>query len=243
VLTTRTVPAGQTLNDDVGDIAIAGSANGRINVLHTNFTDGDVDGEALVGVRTSTGDGADNVISGDAFRDFMDGGGGSDTLSGGDAEDNLDGQGDADIVKGNAASDVLDGGSGNDNIDGGSGDDLITGGAGGDELRGRGGADAFIFLKATDSGTSPAKRDLIVDFEDGDQINVQEVDADTTDGGDDAFVIDGDGSFSTGEIRITVINGDDLLVRLNNDTDAAADMAFVVADRAALGLDAFDFVL
>ncbi len=107
-LATRVIVGGENTFDDVGDITIAGSAGGRINVFHTNHTDGDIDGETLVGNRASTGDGANDVIVGDDFIDIMIGGGGNDNLIG------------------NGGNDVLNGGGGNDILVGGLGNDTYT---------------------------------------------------------------------------------------------------------------------
>ena len=95
------------------------------NVFQTNFTDGDVDGETLVGRRTSIGDGADDVITGDSFIDIMDGGGGLDTLFGA---------------------------GGNDSLVGGPGEDSLNGGLGDDTLRGGLGDDTYTFGVATAGG-------------------------------------------------------------------------------------------
>lgn len=90
---------------------------GRINAFYTNVTDSDVDGETLVGRRTSTGDDGDDVITGDDFIDIMNGGGGSDTLLGG------------------LGNDTLPGGLGIDFLNGGPGDDTLSGGQGSDTYR------------------------------------------------------------------------------------------------------------
>ena len=74
-------------------------------------------------VRTTTGDGADDVFDGDALRDIVSGLGGEDTLSGGGGDDTLVGGED---------DDILNGGAGDDTLNGGYGDDIMTGGVGND---------------------------------------------------------------------------------------------------------------
>ncbi len=117
-LASRNITGGESVVDDVGDLTIAGSALGGINVFQTNSTDGDVDGESLVGRRTSTSDGTGDTIVGDAFIDIMHGNGGNDRLVGGEGDDTLNG---------GSGDDSLDGGAGADNLDGGAdlGDTLV----------------------------------------------------------------------------------------------------------------------
>ena len=137
-LETRQTNGGQPVADDVGDITVAGSANGRIQVFHTNNTDSDVDGETLVGRRTSLSDGAGDTITGDEFIDFMHGNAGNDTLLGG----------------GN--NDFLYGGNQNDTLNGGAGDDFLFGDAHDDTLIGRAGADALNGGLGTDTANYTA---------------------------------------------------------------------------------------
>ncbi len=124
-LASRRILGGGGNLDDEADITIAGSANGRINVFQTNLTLNDVVGETVFGRRTSTSDGADDLIDGDDFIDIMNGGGGSDTLNGFGGDD------------------IIIGDAGNDNIDGGDGDDVLVGGANNDTLRGYRGSDTL----------------------------------------------------------------------------------------------------
>ena len=128
----RNVSAGQPETDDVEQITIAGSANGRINVFHRNVTDNDIDGETLVGQRTSTSNIPGDTITGDAFIDIMHGNGGSDTLLGG---------GNNDILNGDNGDDTLNGGTGDDILNGGNHDDTLVGRSGADSLDGGSGID------------------------------------------------------------------------------------------------------
>ncbi len=114
VLSTNKINGWESSADDVGDITIAGSAFGRINVFHTNYTDGDVDGEIRVGRRTSVGGGGNDLIVGDDFIDIMYGNGGNDTLEGLGGQDTLDGGSGDDFLNGGLDSDEMLGGMGND---------------------------------------------------------------------------------------------------------------------------------
>ena len=59
--------------------------------------------------------------------------------------------------------------------------------------------------------------------------------------GNDAFVLDGDASFSEGEIRQSVVSGS-LLVEFNANADSAAEMSILLQGRTTL-LVARDFAL
>ncbi len=122
-LITANVTAGESITDDVGDMAIASSFNSRVNVFHTNLTDVDVDGQSFTARRNSTSDGLGDVIVGDDLVDFMVGGGGDDTLDGGKSNDTLNGGPGLDTLLGGPGNDILIGGADADNLDGGAGSD------------------------------------------------------------------------------------------------------------------------
>ncbi|MEQ1905190.1 MAG: calcium-binding protein [Pirellulaceae bacterium] len=121
------VLGGESINDDVGDMAIARSFNSRVNVFHTNLTDGDVDGDSFTARRSSTSNGASDTIIGDDLVDLMVGGGGNDTLNGG------------------RSNDTMNGGTGLDSLFGGQGNDILIGGADADFLEGGIGSDAVFY--------------------------------------------------------------------------------------------------
>ncbi len=149
----------------------------------------------------------------------------------------------ANRITGNAAANTLKGAAGNDVLLGGNGNDVLIGGAGRDILNGGAGADDFIFLAAGDSGPSFASRDVISGgFTSGlDDIVLSNIDADAGLRGNQAFRLDTGGSFSAGEIRQKVLSGG-LLIELNTDDDATAEMAiFVQGLRDTLA--SADFVL
>lgn len=82
----------------------------------------------------------------------------SDTLKGKDAADRIDAGLGADKLYGFKGNDVLWGGEGNDRLYGGAGADVLTGG---------GGKDKFFFEGLSDVGLGASLRDLITDFESG----------------------------------------------------------------------------
>lgn len=114
----------------------------------------------------------------------------------------------ANTLTGNASSNTLSGGAGNDTLIGNAGVDILVGGKG---------ADIFMFLSALDTGTGSGQRDIISDFivSQGDKINLSSIDANTSSGGDDAFIfIDTLNFTSAGQLRFASnilagdINGD-----------------------------------
>lgn len=94
------------------------------------------------------------------------------------------------VIKGGAAADIINGRDGTDQIDGGKGDDVLTGGLGQDVIAGGEGADTFVFGSLGDSPTL-ADADTITDFDEnqaGEVIDLSLIDADTSDGADQAFL-------------------------------------------------------
>lgn len=145
------------------------------------------------------------------------------------------------FIAGNAAPNNLRGGDGDDTVMGGGDNDTIRGGGGRDLLYGEGDRDLFVFDALTDSGATAMTADRIVNFETGDRIHVRAIDASATLAGDQAFVVDTDGSFSEGEIRQTV-QGPDLLLEFNVDADLDPEMAILLTSRVTPVTSA-DFVL
>jgi serralysin len=121
---------------------------------------------------------------------------GFENVIGGSGDDRIWGSGATNVIYGDAGDDGLIGLAGNDFLVGGTGKDGLVGGAGADELWGSdadgGGPDTdvdqFIYVSLSDSGTTKATRDRIMDFEDGkDQINLSLIDANTKLAGNDSF--------------------------------------------------------
>jgi Ca2+-binding RTX toxin-like protein len=120
------------------------------------------------------------------------------------------------------------------------GNDTLKGGAGADTLSGGTGADQFVFRASSDS--APGARDTITDFARGsDKLALSAIDADVSLTGDQAFLLDLNGSFSTSEVRQTVTSSG-LLLEFNTDSDSTAEMA-VLLQGVTTALAATDFLL
>ena len=117
-----------------------------------------------------TGGRADDDINGYGGHDILTGGGGQDWIYGGPGTDFIIGGPGADGLAGGPDADIIWGGNGNDVIFGGPGDDTIYGGTGEDILFGGPGRDTFVFH------SNQPGRDVIMDFEYGDRIDVRGVD-------------------------------------------------------------------
>jgi Ca2+-binding RTX toxin-like protein len=142
--------------------------------------------------------------------------------SGGSGNDKLFGNDAANVLLGNAGDDAIDGGAGNDTIVGGAGKDALTGGAG---------SDVFRYTATSDSGTGTA-RDVIGDFQEGDQIDLTAVGANTFVGG--ALF-----SGRAGEVRAVSIT-DQTIIEVDTNGDRLADMQIEL--NGAYVLDRLDFV-
>jgi trimeric autotransporter adhesin len=144
----------------------------------------------------------------------------------------------ANQITGNSVANTLSGLAGNDAIDGAGGNDLIKGGLGQDMLTGGDGDDTFEFDVLADSVVGSA--DLIMDFATGDRIDLSAIDANSTIGGNQTFVLDDDGVAAAGEVR--VVNVDEGVFRLDVYTngDTTVDMSITVY---AASLSETDLVL
>jgi Ca2+-binding RTX toxin-like protein len=134
---------------------------------------------------------------------------------------------------GNALSNFFLGGTGQDTFYRLGGNDEFRTQNGADTMTGGGGADQFVVLAAANS--KPDGMDHILDFtsSDGDKIVVTSIDVDTATSTNDAFVLDTDSSFSAGEIEKRV-DGNNLILKFNVDSDPTVEMAIVLEGRTAL---------
>ncbi|WNH43153.1 MULTISPECIES: putative Ig domain-containing protein [Xanthomonas] len=157
------------------------------------------------------GDGND-LLFGNEGNDYLSGGNGddqltgaigNDTLLGGAGADSLYGQEGDDVLDGEDGNDVLFGGAGNDTLSGGGGDDVLIGEAGDDVMAGGGGNNSYFF----DRGFG---HDVIR----------------LTAGAKDQIVFRED---ITSDELIFTRNGDDLTVRMADDTDAVSLMGYFIA--------------
>jgi trimeric autotransporter adhesin len=149
----------------------------------------------------------------------------------------------ANAITGNDSANTLMGGGGVDVINGGGGDDILIGGDLNDTLTGGAGNDTFVFTTINDSAldsTGSGYVDFITDFASGDRIDLSLIDANLNVSGNQAFVLDTDGTFSAGEISITYVDST-AFVNLYLTGDSAPEMGFVV--QYAGTLTAADFIL
>ncbi|HEX2727402.1 MAG TPA: hypothetical protein VHN20_16390, partial [Beijerinckiaceae bacterium] len=155
------------------------------------------------GADTMRGDAGDDRMNGEDGDDLMFGGTGADLLLGGAGNDNM---------FGDDGNDRMFGDAGDDRMTGGAGDDVLTGGLGRDQMVGSAGADRFDFNVLADSVVG-ANRDVVY-FEraEGDSIDVSNIDANATIGGNQAFTFIGTAAFSgaAGQMRFSggVLAGD-----------------------------------
>jgi CSLREA domain-containing protein len=145
----------------------------------------------------------------------------------------------ANSITGNAGRNRLDGGNGNDKLDGssgndtllgGSGNDTLTGGTGKDSMTGGSGHDRFVFSSATHSAVG-SNRDVITDFSTAGTL--ERIDLSAFSG---AFVFRGkDAAFSSSakEISYSVL-GSNTLVKIDLDSDSAAEMEILLIGRKTL---------
>ncbi|WDR06243.1 M10 family metallopeptidase C-terminal domain-containing protein [Devosia rhodophyticola] len=151
----------------------------------------------------------------------------------------------SDRLDGGADNDHIEGLGGNDRLDGRAGDDIIDGGAGRDIMTGGSGSDIFQFKSLSDMGSTSRSRDVIRDFEHGqDKIDLSALDANSTVSGNQefAFLAQDDQLFNrkAGELawhtegRNTIIQGD-----INGD----GIHDFEIQLRGHIALDAGDFIL
>jgi serralysin len=199
--------------------------------------------------RMNGGDGNDTMSGGDGV-DQMYGGTGNDTMRGDEGDDRMNGEEGDDLMFGGTGDDLmlanggndnmfgddgndrLDGGDGNDRITGGAGDDFLTGGLGRDQMVGSAGADRYDFNALAESVVG-ANRDVVYFEHDGDRIDLSNIDANSTVGGNQAFTFIGGSAFSSaGQLRFSSgvlqadVNGDgnaDFEVRVVTGSLASGD--------------------
>jgi len=134
-------------------------------------------------------------------------------------------------------------GSGNDTLIGGHGDDLLWGHGGADSLTGGAGNDTFVYTDVTESGGSAI--DTITDFDQGDRIDLSQIDADTSQAGDQSFAFIGSDAFGhhAGELRAEFDQASNLwTVQGDVDGDGQADFSIHVATMNGHQIVATDFI-
>lgn len=163
---------------------------------------------------------------------------GADSYRGTRFGDRVDGKGGADKIWGLNGHDTLLGGAGKDSLYGGQGRDVLNGGTGADLLTGNGGADRFVF-----ASIAAAKGDRIADFNaaQNDLIVLTGMDANSRQGGNQAFTFIGDEGFSAaGQLR-AVISGNATILTGDVNGDGKADFRITLTGQHDLTVD--DFLL
>ena len=202
--------------------------------------------DALEAPHRIYGNARDNVITTSHGDDRILAYAGDDSLDGFRGDDHLQAGGGRDLLFGNHGNDVLIAQSGHDTLQGGLGDDTLNGMGGNDVMTGGDGLDTFDYNALAESGLTEVTRDVITDFNAGtnvstiDQIDVSTIDANTGLAGNQAFVFGG--AFTAGHIR-AVQAGPNVILQLNTDADAAAEMTLQLNGVLAGNLNARDFVL
>jgi len=209
------------------------------------------------GAHLGSGNGLNNVITGNAGRDQLFGGGGNDTLHGRGGNDSLFGEDGNDTLMGGDGADTLTGGAGNDVLDGGAGADTLYGGRGSDTYIIDSLADSVVDLGSggTDEVRASISYTLANNIEkltltgtlairgNGNRL------ANTLVGNDAANVLDGD----NGNDWLDGVNGNDLLkggdgadtfvftTALNSlkNFDQIKDFSQAEGDRIALSIEVF----
>ena len=233
--------------DNVGDVVVEAANMGTDTVVSTiSYTLGaNVENLTLSGTSAINGSGnelnnsingnsADNILYGFDGDDWMSGAAGNDTLYGGAGKD---------VLIGGDGNDLLYGGDDDDFLAGGNGNDTVVGGAGKDTLDGNAGADRFVFF-AGDTGNTRATADTVYFYSnEGDTIDLSNMDARTSTGARDAFNFIGQSAFTqtAGELRMQYSGGYwDVMGDTNGD--GIADFSITVS-AGSTPLLARDFIL
>ncbi|MGL4968057.1 MAG: beta strand repeat-containing protein [Inquilinus sp.] len=241
-----------------GGDAAGDTLTGIENLSGSNLGNDVLSGNA--GANKLQGWGGDDVLRGGAGADVLEGGAGTDTasyyssaagvtvnladatVSGGDAAgdtltsiENLSGSNlGGDILTGNAGANVLQGWGGNDALVGGGGKDTLTGGAGADR----------IYFTALGDSVVGANADVVTDFShaQGDEIDVNIIDANTGVVGNQAFSFIGLNAYGgvAGQLRYAVANG---VTTIAGDVDGDAVSDFHITLTGSIALVIGDFIL
>ncbi|MCC2632724.1 MAG: rhizobiocin/RTX toxin and hemolysin-type calcium binding protein, partial [Ramlibacter sp.] len=125
-------------------------------------------------------------------------------------------------------------------LTGGSGANILKGGVGKDTLSGEGGADVFDYDAANHSGITATTRDVILDFDGNDRLDLSTIDANGTAAGNGAFSATFvTGAFTgAGQLRFDAATQ---VLYGNTDTDTQAE--FSIQLTGFTSLTAADIIL
>ena len=207
-----------------GDTKVEGSET--FNVILSNATNGAIISDSQAVGTITNDDGASDVL---VTGVILNGTSRNDTLRGGEGNDSITGLEGSDWLYGNGGNDTLVGGTDNDQLSGGAG------------------ADVFRFGQ-NDSKRNFGFRDLIWDYQPGtDKIDLSAVDAKTGTDGDQAFTLEGSGSFASGVATPGLLRwhfdaaSDRTLIEGTTDTSPGIDVQISLVGQHSL--TAADFVL
>lgn len=212
------------------------------NLIGSNFNDTFIWDGSEYGTFNG-GNGDDYIEVNHTGNDVLNGGAGNDTLILGNGFSTLNGGTGNDHLMANDGG-VLNGGDGNDLLEALTGVDrsILNGGAGADTLKGSGGAspgDIFDYNAVSDSPVGVGNvRDTIFNFSGrgadfGDQIDLRDIDANTTVTGNQAFIWTGATPGGAGTLWYTggILNG-------NTDGDTAVEFQIQLVGSPALFVQA-----
>ena len=149
---------------------------------------------------------------------------------------------DIENVIGGSLGDMLTGSSADNRLAGGRGRDVLEGGGGADTLIGGAGADRFVFTSAAHSTGQDGATDLVIGFNTakGDQIDLRDMDANSSRSGDQAFTFLGAAAFENkaGQLR-ALRQGDQTMVLGDVNGDGVADFGLRLNTGLTLTDDAF----
>ena len=186
----------------------------------------------LAGIEAQTGE-----AEGDSYVDIED-------LRGGAFNDTLFGDSGSNVLEGGDGGDRISGREGADTLFGGAGVDQLRGNEGLDRLTGGEGRDFFIFSDASESGVGVGNRDVITDFNSGEVLGLNGIDADTTTSGNGVFSFIGTSGFSNtaGELRFSK-SGANNMTLLSADLDGNGTVDFQIELTGVIDLTESDFIL
>lgn len=188
-----------------------------------------------------TGSNFADALIGLGGNDSIDGSGGSDFILGGNNADRLTGAAGLDSLYGETGNDKIFGGIGADYLNGGPGADTLAGGSGKDTLNGGidSTEDVFVFNLASDSAVGVGADRIERFAHNVDEIDISGIDANTTNGGNNAFSFNG--TIARAHSVWFVAQSGGVLIRGDIDGNKLADFEVFVAN--TLTLTAGDFVL
>jgi Ca2+-binding RTX toxin-like protein len=139
---------------------------------------------------------------------------------------------------------MIYGGKGTDTLTAGAGNDRLYGNLGADTLSGGAGRDVFEYRSASE--TDRRAPDKILDFANGDKIDLWAIDADgNAANGNSSFAFIGSKGFTSvaGQLRVSNLSAGEWLVEGDVNGDAIADLSILVTTTGGHILAGSDFVL